>query len=115
MVNVQPRARPWQLPRIRRGMKRPASTSVQAGNSGESPAMEKCAPVGLESESFCFFGCDMVDGSQLGSPMYFCCLSFDRLSEAPFYRGTTSTSQPFEVGIPVPSVSPPIRRHVGGP
>src|SRR6188768_2471019 len=31
------------------------------------------------------------------------------------YCGTTSTSQPFDVGIPVPSVSPPISLHVGGP
>src|SRR5262249_45093737 len=32
-----------------------------------------------------------------------------------FVQGTTSTSQPFDVGIPVPSVSPPISLHVGGP
>jgi hypothetical protein len=29
--------------------------------------------------------------------------------------GSTSTSQPFDVGIPVPSVLPPMRRQVGGP
>ena len=29
--------------------------------------------------------------------------------------GSTSTSQPLEVGIPVPSVLPPMSRHVGGP
>lgn len=32
-----------------------------------------------------------------------------------FSRGITSTSHPFEVGMPVPSVSPPINRQVGGP
>src|SRR5262249_27637959 len=29
--------------------------------------------------------------------------------------GSTSTSHPFDVGIPVPSVSPANSRHVGGP
>ena len=28
---------------------------------------------------------------------------------------STSTSQPFDVGMPVPSVPPPMSRHVGGP
>jgi len=48
-VNVHPSARPWQLPRIRRGMNRPASTSLQAGKSGESPAVEKCGQSGLST------------------------------------------------------------------
>src|SRR5262245_27675906 len=33
----------------------------------------------------------------------------------PTGSGSTSTSQPFEVGIPVPSVPPPMSRQVGGP
>ena len=32
-----------------------------------------------------------------------------------FGTGSTSTSQPFEVGIPVPSVLPPMSLQVGGP
>ena len=38
MTNVQPSARPWQLPRIRRGMYRPASTSSQAADARSGPA-----------------------------------------------------------------------------
>src|SRR6185369_11900993 len=40
-VNTQPRARPWKLPRTRRGIKRPASISVHAATSSESPLTVK--------------------------------------------------------------------------
>ena len=33
----------------------------------------------------------------------------------PVSTGSTSTSQPLDVGMPVPSVLPPMSRHVGGP
>src|SRR5262249_26251458 len=42
-VNTQPSARPWKLPRTRRGMKRPGSISVQAASSAGTSA-EKCGP-----------------------------------------------------------------------
>src|SRR5689334_5300404 len=46
-VNVQPRARPRKLPRMRRGMYRPASTCSQAWPSASSASPVNCAAVAL--------------------------------------------------------------------
>jgi len=50
-VNTHPRARPWQLPRTRRGRKRPASISVHGAASAASPAVEKCGLSGAVRSS----------------------------------------------------------------
>lgn len=43
---VQPRARPWQLPRTRRGRKRPGAISSQAANCSGCWSDEKCGDSG---------------------------------------------------------------------
>ena len=45
-VNVQPSARPWQLPRTRLGMNRPGSTCSHAASSDASSGKEKCGELG---------------------------------------------------------------------
>jgi len=88
-------------------MNRPGSISVQActGPSVASGGV-KCGPSGPARIS-------CIGVSDIG---------FDRLewTQVPATpqvrsRGITSTISPFEVGIPVPSVSPPISRQEGGP
>ena len=110
-VNVQPRARPWQLPRTRRGMNLPGSISVQgATGSVVDSTGAKCGPSGLARNScrgVSDIGCDLFQK-----------LTTSPSGNQPSYergRGITSTSHPFDVGMPVPSVSPPISRQVGGP
>jgi len=102
-VNTHPKALPWQLPRTRRGRKRPAAISVQAARSAPSPAVEKW---GLSAEVRSSRGSLLI-----GLLSILCSL------RAPLAQpcGITSTSQPFDVGMPVPPVSPPISLQVGGP
>lgn len=106
-VNVHPNARPRQLPRMRRGMNRPVSTSVQAATSWPSPSCVKCGPSEPASFSFIF----------IKSPGLLSLVPFNPVGRrrCQAYSGMTSTSQPFDVGMPVPLVSPPISLQVGGP
>lgn len=86
--NVQPSTRPRKLPRIRRGMS-PGRDFLPRGHFREITLFKFIGQV-VRLHRFSIYAIGSV-------------------------RGSTSTSQPFDVGMPVPSVVWPINRQVGGP
>src|SRR5262245_58362423 len=109
----------------------PANLSVRTGRnaerSAERPALAATANAPRhEPPGFDLFPRRRLDGFQLMfevRSLRVQCTSWlfrfhhfsPTISTGHVVIGATSTSQPFDVGIPVPSVSEPMSRQVGGP